>query len=447
MFYRLLATLTHAIFRIWFALEYTGRENVPARGPVVVAGNHPSYLDPVLVGIGIHRRVFFMAWDRLFSIPLLGALLRQVGAFPVRLGTRDPNAFEAALAILREDGVLGIFPEAGRSSAGPMNPLKTGAARLAIATGAPIVPVTITGAYDAWPSSRTLPQPRKITVKYHPPIVLDPVEVVARRDDRAFHEEITERLRETIERRLLPSLDADERKRRAFAGPASPLRVYELGPAIAAIVGVAVSGAGGAGPAWIGPAWIGPAWIGPAWTGPAWMLAIAGAHLAYILADIWWLPQGRLAKAVRDLVTPIAAFALGPSLGRAAGIAVPEWVTLGAVGVGLGLAINWTNYYKAQRYTRGAILAYLAAFGLALRFGHPYAPHLAFAVFSAAYAIAWRPLFWPFFAAVSAAYAVGLAWAGGMSSLSVAAAHALLGIAVVGYLRLVRFSAHDGRMI
>jgi 1-acyl-sn-glycerol-3-phosphate acyltransferase len=422
MIYRLIATFIHAVFRVLFALEYAGRENVPARGPVVIAGNHPSYLDPLLIGIGAHRRVFFMAWDRLFAIPVLGSLMRQAGAFPVRLGTRDPNAFNAALEILQHGKVLGIFPEAGRSKAGAMNPLKTGAARLAIAAGAPIVPVTITGAYDAWPWSRTLPQPRKITVKYHPPIVLDPAEIEARRDDKAFHEEITERLRETIERRLLPSLDADERKRRAFAGTASPLRVFELGPAIAAAVGVTLGG-------------------------PAWMLVFAGVHLAYLAADLWRLPQGRLAKAARDLATPVAAFAMGPPLARAAGIQVPEWATLWAVGAGLGLAINWTNYYKAQRFARGTVVSFLVAFALALRFEHPYAPHLAFATFAAAYALVWRPLFWPAFAAVAAAYACALAWAGGGEALPAAGAHALLGLATVVYLRLVRFSAHDGRMI
>jgi 1-acyl-sn-glycerol-3-phosphate acyltransferase len=411
MLYRALATVVHALLRVLFTLEYTGRETVPEGGPVVVAGNHPSYLDPLLIGVGMHRRVFFMAWDQLFRVPVLGGLLRAFGAFPVRLGTKDPNAFNAALDVLESGRVLGIFPEAGRTKLGPMNPLKTGAARLAIESGAAIVPVTITGAFDAWPSSRMLPVLRKITVKYHAPIVLDPAEVSARRDDRAFHEEVTERIRRTI-----------ERKNRVFAAPASPVRGYELSPLLAALAGVALAG-------------------------PAWLVWLGLAHLAYVLADIWWVPQSRITKAVRDLVTPVAAFALGPELARVAGLPVPEWVSLGLVALGIAFAYNWANYYKAQRYARGALVAYFVAFALGMRFPHAFAPHLAFATFAALYSVAWRPLFWPFCATAAALYAAGLAWAGGGAALPEAAAHVALGALVVLYVKFVKFSAHDGRAV
>ena len=198
MLFRLISTALHALFRLIFTLEYFGEENVPATGAVIVAGNHPSYLDPLLISLPLERRVFFMAWDKLFSIPLLGTLLRQAGAFPVRLGSKDPNAYQMALSVLEDGRVLGIFPEAGRTSEGPMNPLKTGTARLAIESGAPIVPVTITGAYDAWPSSRVMPWPRKITVKYHIPIVLDPADIAARGADKDFHEDVMRDVRDAM---------------------------------------------------------------------------------------------------------------------------------------------------------------------------------------------------------------------------------------------------------
>jgi 1-acyl-sn-glycerol-3-phosphate acyltransferase len=422
MLYRALTTILHALLRVLFTLEYSGRENVPEGGPVVIAGNHPSYLDPLLIGAGLERRVFFMAWDQLFRVPVLGALLRAFGAFPVRLGTKDPNAFLAALHVLESGRVLGIFPEAGRTKLGPMNPLKTGAARLAIESGAAIVPVTITGAFDAWPSSRTLPVLRKITVKYHPPIRLDPAELAARRDERAYHEEITERIRRTIERRLLPSLDADERKNRVFSAPASPVRGYELSPILAAFAGVALGG-------------------------PAWLVWLGLAHMAYLLADIWWVPQRRITKALRDLVTPAAAFWMGPELARVARLGVPEWTTLAAVALGIGFAYNWANYYKAQRFARGALVAYFVAFALGIGVPYAYAPHLAFAAFAAVYSAAWRPLFWPFCASAAAAYAAGLLWATGGAALRAAAAHAALGALVALYVRLVKFSAHDGRAV
>ena len=420
MLYRAIAVIAHALFRILFTLEYTGREKVPDDGPVVIAGNHPSYLDPLLIGIGIDRRVFFMAWDRLFKVPLLGQLMRAFGAFPVRLGTKDPNAFNAALEVLKDGRVLGIFPEAGRTKLGPMNPLKTGAVRLAIESKAALVPVTITGAFDAWPSSRMLPVLRKITVKYHDPIVLDPVEVEQRRDDKDYHEEITERLRKTIERRLLPSLDADERKNRVFSQPGSPIRGYELAPLIAAITG---------------------RWLGA----ESWLVWLGLGHLFYLLADIWWIPQSRTTKAARDVVTGGVAFAMGPELARACGLQVPEWATFAAVALGIAFAFNWANYYKAQRYARGALIAYFTAFALGLLYPHPYAPHLAFACFAAIYSVAWRPFFWQWCAAVAVAYAGALIWAGGGGPI--AYAHLALGAAVVLYVWAVKFSAHDGRAV
>jgi 1-acyl-sn-glycerol-3-phosphate acyltransferase len=420
---KLLSTIVHAFFRVFFTLEYTGAENVPERGPVVIAGNHPSYLDPVLIGLVLPRRVYFMAWDKLFTVPVLGAIIRHFGAFPVRLGTRDPNAFSAALEILESGRALGIFPEAGRSKAGVMNPLKTGAVRLAIAADAPIVPVTITGAYDAWPSSRLIPFPRKITVKYHRPIVLDADETATRRDDKAYHEELTDRLRQTIERRLKPSLDADDRKRRAFAGPASPMRIYEIGALLAAVTGMALGG-------------------------PALRLLLpAICLLAYVVADIYMIPQGRLAKAARDLAAPCVAIILGPPLAKTVGLEVPEWASLAAVGFGFVAAFNWTNYHKAQRFVRGALFAFFTSFALALQVRHPYGPQIACATFAAVYAIGWRPLFWPAGALAAVTYGAALVWIAPASESRSAMAYVVLGLLSALYVRLVKFSAHDGRMI
>ena len=422
MVYRALLTLLHAVFRLLFTLEYTGEEHVPDDGPAIIAANHPSYLDPVLLCLPLDRRVRFMAWDKLFTVPVVGSLMRQFGAFPVRLGTRDPNAFQAALAVLQEGTVLGIFPEAGRSVEGTMNPLKTGVARLAIESGAPIVPTTITGAYDAWPSSRRLPWPRKITVKYHAPIVLDEGERVARREDKAYHDDVTTVVREKIERRLRPSLAADVRKRRAFEGPASPIRVYELDPAIAAIAGIAFGGP-----------------VLP-------FLALAAAHALYLVADILWFRQGRLAKAARELVTPAVTFAMAPFLARTVGLEVLEWASLLALAAGAGLAFNWANRYKAERFIRGMLFAFLWSFVIALFAPHPYGPHVAVSAFIAVYAVGWRPLHWPVLALVASGFAAVQLWAAA-APLTSGLWYLLLAAASAAYVRVVKFSAHDGRVV
>lgn len=423
MLYKTTTTFLHALFRLLFTLEYYGVEHVPDSGPVIIAGNHPSYLDPLLITLPVERRVYFMAWDQLFRVPGLGLLMRQFGAFPVRLGTRDPNAYAKALEVLEQGRALGIFPEAGRSKEGPMNPLKTGTARLAIESGAPIVPVTITGAFDAWPSSRRLPWPRKITVKYHPPMVLDGAEAAARGEEKAYHEEVTAELRETIERRLLPSLAADARKRRVFEGPPSPVRIYELYPVAAAIVGTVLGG---------------PPLV-------LWGLAIA--HAVYLASDIWWVRQGRLAKAARELATPAVVFAMGPALARAVLLDVPEWASLALMAAGTTLCFNWANRYAAERFVRGALMAVLLAFAVALWAPHPFAPHLAFAIFTTVYGVGWRHEYWFVSAPVHAAYAALLGWLALGGSASAIWAYVGLAVFVAIYIRLVKFSAHDGRMI
>ena len=172
------------LFRVLFSLEYSGIENVPARGAAIVAGNHPSYLDPVLLGLPIDRPIRFMAWDALFRIPLIGQLIRALGAFPVDITRgKGEKAYKEALRILEEGEVLGIFPEGQRSESGVMGEVRMGAARLAIESGAPIIPVTIGGASRAWPKWRLLPRPAKLIVRFHPPITLDETARQTRRGD------------------------------------------------------------------------------------------------------------------------------------------------------------------------------------------------------------------------------------------------------------------------
>jgi 1-acyl-sn-glycerol-3-phosphate acyltransferase len=128
-----------------------GLEQVPARGPVILVANHISYIDPLCLAYVGHqrgRRVRFMAMAELFRYPLLGPLLRRLGHIPVHRGTADAGtSLTAALAALDAGRCVGIFPEGGISR--DLNPRsgRTGVARLAQSSGAPVVPVGLWGAH------------------------------------------------------------------------------------------------------------------------------------------------------------------------------------------------------------------------------------------------------------------------------------------------------------
>lgn len=145
MFYkfaRLLCRIVLVLLRRW---EVKGAENLPASGGVVLAANHASYWDPVVVGCAFNRQVYFMAKSELFKIPLLGPVIRSLGAFPVRRDKSDRNAIRTAIKLLEKGNVVGIFPEGGRSHTGELMKPNLGAAMLAFKAGVPILPVALSG--------------------------------------------------------------------------------------------------------------------------------------------------------------------------------------------------------------------------------------------------------------------------------------------------------------
>jgi 1-acyl-sn-glycerol-3-phosphate acyltransferase len=123
-----------------FAATVEGTENVPPSGPLIVAANHRSYLDPPLLGTWFPRTVHFMAKEELFRIPVLGPLITRVNAFPVTRGKGDVRSIRRALRVLKEGGVVGMFPEGTRNLTGDVE-AKGGAVLLSTLAHCPVIPV------------------------------------------------------------------------------------------------------------------------------------------------------------------------------------------------------------------------------------------------------------------------------------------------------------------
>lgn len=165
-----------------FDLKVFGVHNVPKRGGVLLLANHQSYLDPVLIGVRLHRPLSFLAKSELFENGALAWLIRSLNAFPVRQGAGDVGAVRETIRRLQEGHALVVFPEGTRTEDGEMQPLQSGFALVARKAGVPIVPVAIHGAYRAWGKGRKF-RAGPIRVSFGPPVdvaEVRPSEIVKR---------------------------------------------------------------------------------------------------------------------------------------------------------------------------------------------------------------------------------------------------------------------------
>ena len=377
---RLLKLIGRPLFRILFSVEYAGLENVPANGPVILAGNHPSYLDPVLVALPVKRVIRFMAWDALFKVPLVGQIIKMMGAFPVNI-TRGKGeaAYREALRVLKGGEALGIFPEGKRSDSGPMGELRTGTARLALETGAPIVPVTIGGAFRAWPKYRLLPKPAKIVVRYHKPVYPDQFRAaVGAGDDRKAQQEIMQSVAAKINRSLTPALHGSESFEKWYAQPPSHIRSYEWGPLVAALVATLVVALRGA-------------------TGESWMkiwLPVAGYYL-YLISDLLLIKPGRLAKWIRNSMPIWLILVWHYPLTEATGLPAGELnLLLVAAILAAFFPFFYEDYFTLQKFVRGLVVVYYFSLALELRWPHPLAVLVASLVFIAIFSLRYKTVYY-----------------------------------------------------
>jgi 1-acyl-sn-glycerol-3-phosphate acyltransferase len=148
MLYWAIRKVFMGIYHVCYRLQVQGLENIPSGQPFIICANHFSWWDPPLVACLVsHKPVCFMAKEELFRLPVLGWALRRVHAFPVRRGSADRRAIATALHILRNGGILGLFPEGTRSKTGDLLQPHPGVALIAVKSNAVILPVAIVGPY------------------------------------------------------------------------------------------------------------------------------------------------------------------------------------------------------------------------------------------------------------------------------------------------------------
>jgi 1-acyl-sn-glycerol-3-phosphate acyltransferase len=201
--YRTAGFVVKPLMRAWFRIRLEGHEHIPASGPVILACNHRSNMDPVLLASAIRRPVAFMAKAELFVGPL-GWILRWIGQFPVRRGGIDREALRRTSAVLAAGGVLGLFPEGTRGD-GSFASVHPGLAYIVVRERCPVVPVAIFGTERVRRRFGWLPFATPVRI-----VVGQPLDLPASTSDRAGRREASEALGQRL-REFLAGATRDRR--------------------------------------------------------------------------------------------------------------------------------------------------------------------------------------------------------------------------------------------
>lgn len=143
-FYTFARIICTPVFKVMYRYKFVNRNTFPPQGGYILACNHISASDPILLGIGQKRRVYFMAKDELFKNKFFACIIRGLGAFPVKRGAGDGKAIKTGMDVIEEGNVMGIFLEGGRSKTGELMRPRSGCALVAMETGVPVIPACIT---------------------------------------------------------------------------------------------------------------------------------------------------------------------------------------------------------------------------------------------------------------------------------------------------------------
>jgi len=217
--YRCSRLVLRVLFRLGGGLEVRGRENVPPDGPLIVASNHASFLDPMVLGAAFDRPLGYLARKTLFSNPVFSRFIRAHFAFPLDREGDIREALRAFSQRLGEGRAVVMFPEGTRTVTGKLAEIKEGVGMIAVRSVSPVIPVYLWGSYQSWPRNTRWPRPHRLKVLIGTPV--RPCADLDRSNRRGEQERIASEVRDQLHR-----LEAE-----AWEGEAPPVPLALPAPA------------------------------------------------------------------------------------------------------------------------------------------------------------------------------------------------------------------------
>jgi len=187
-----------AMYRFYFHWRVFNADRVPQTGGVILASNHASFLDPPLVGSGLHRAINYLARESLFRFPGVGALLRSWQCVPVDRNGGGAAGLKGILDRLLAGGGIILFPEGTRTQDGRLQPARSGIGLVVIKSEAPVIPVRVFGTYEAYGRHLKIPRPRQVAVKYGQPMRFEQLRAEAKNCSKARLKEIYQEVADEI---------------------------------------------------------------------------------------------------------------------------------------------------------------------------------------------------------------------------------------------------------
>lgn len=207
--YRVTWIILRCIFGTYFRWRLHGVDNVPVTGPVILAANHASFMDPPMIGSSLPRPINYLARESLFRFPLFGWYLRQLNSVPVDRDGAGAKGLKMILDRLLKGGGIILFPEGTRTPDGNFLPARSGIGLTVIKSDAPVVPVRVLGTYAAYNRNMIIPRPRRVQVVFGQPMDFKELRAEAASCPKArvkeIYQQVADELMEAIKKLEPPS--------------------------------------------------------------------------------------------------------------------------------------------------------------------------------------------------------------------------------------------------